>query len=237
MSKTAEEIAILALEEIGEFSPVDQGVDATKLRRTLQRLHQNVAVLAATNNLIFDVKTTVRIPLTADKADYDFVTDVTDGDVPATGIQFIHAAHLHDDQASTVQPIAIKFVDEFEGIYVPSQQGWPTCCTILRNISEIRFWPVPGSTGVKTVHLTVQEYGPNLDGIENAKNKADLSDAWTRWAVLETAYAVSGGVVRKLQKSDRDDLRDNAEILKNRLLAYENRMHGTEPVVDYSEYV
>ncbi len=234
-------ICELALRQIGALSINESAAPGQELDVAMTLLDQIVGHHTAVNRILHLVPTTIEIPLLVDKVDYE-ITNTADSDEPNSGIQFPLQASFRDANGSDI-PVDIISRSEYEEITTKDQSGTPTVVYIDRlNKPTMRVHPVPGGTTPNaatgtSIQLVIQAFSKDLTAARGGRLAHEMRNTWQLWMIVELAYRIGSGPVRKIPKSELDDLRRDADRYLNDLLQNENREHvGYPRVVDFREF-
>jgi hypothetical protein len=216
--RTAAEIATLALERAGVFPVSDTGPDPVQLSRALTRLDMVVAEKAGVLRNWMLVPATAVVPLTADLASFDLITQAG-GAIPVDDFQFVVETKLRfsngDDQ--DIERIGRY---EYEALPRKDQSGVPQFLFIDRTprrpVAYVE--PVPAVAGFSLL-VTYQRYAPDLTRKGGAVD-IGLEPAWTRWAEYATAADIASGPVVRRPIAEVREWRAVAEAAWNKLEAF-----------------
>lgn len=240
---SASQIATEALRVIGEISPRDPSARANVVEIALRWLDIEVAHLCATNPIDWMVPEAIEIPLIAGTFEYAFGTDDTPSTRPDPGVEFlIQAMVIGTDGAR--DPLEIKTFTEYEALAEHGQQGTPTLLAFNRKTGKIYVDQIPAAldengddptaTGV-TIEILVQTFSPDQYQPDTRGAAFALRQAWQKWAILATAYAIGRGPVRRIPQGEAELIRKDLAEARDELLAFENDTKGRDKRVSYHQ--
>ena len=220
-----------SLRKIGAFSINDSAADPEELHEALFWLDLAVAELAGTERCHWLIPATLTITLSADTASYDLSTAIG-SDYPTDGVIFPIEAWLRDDDDNDT-PLEIIRRRDYEDISDKADSGSPDRIYIDRlNADQNLFvYPVPSAAG-EFIRLVCQSYAANLTcgtPDQGGNDAHGFSAAWQRWMILQNAADIGSGPVRRLPSSEVNDMRQQAEGARARLMAYSNREKTSQP--------
>lgn len=232
---SAQQLVTEALRVVGELSARDTAPRQNVMEIGLLWLDIVVSDLCATEDIKWMVPDVVVFNLKAGKWEYAFGSDDTPSSRPETGVEFVSSIMIVDSSGYRA-PITIRPYTEFKQLERLEDTGVPAIAAINRRDNAILFNAMyaatdPDSDAEETGYIAevvVQSFSPDLYTKGNQSKTFDLGAAWNQWAILATAYAISGGPVRRLPKGDRDQIRTDREEAKRRLLAIENKTTGKQ---------
>jgi hypothetical protein len=230
-------ICELALQQIGAIPITESAAQGPELDQAIQWLDLLVAHHVAVNRVLHLVPSTIEIPIAADTKDYE-ITNTAAADEPNNGIQFPIQASLRDPSGNDT-PIDIVSRSQYEEIADKNTSGIPDRIYINRlDQPKMSVYPVlgTGATGY-SIQLVVQAFSKDLTISRGAQVAHEMRTAWQLWMVLALAIRLGSGPVRKLPKSEIDDLKIEATEMLKDLLLNENREHTGYPnTVDFREF-
>jgi hypothetical protein len=230
-------ICELALRQIGAIPITESATQGPELDQAIYWLDLLVAHHVAVNRVLHLVPSTIGIPIAADTKDYD-IANTAASDEPNNGIQFPIQASLRDPTGNDT-PLNIVSRSEYEEIGDKNTSGIPDRIYINRlDVPKMSVYPVlgTGATGY-SIQLVVQAFSKDLTVARGAQVAHEMRTAWQLWMVLALAIRLGSGPVRKLPKSEIDDLKLEATEMLKDLLLNENREHTGNPrVVDLREF-
>ena len=219
---TATQIADLALQKIGAFSPRDGAADPDEQDRALAWLDLVVGHLTGTRNCYWLIPNEFTLPLTVGQREYDLMT-VMGADYPEGGIQFIRSVWLLHPNVTPTRRTPIKLLRraEYDAIELRNQSGTPEQVYIDRqNLPKLSVWPVTSLTGYS---LALDYYTYSQDLLDTSGNRPHgLPAAWQLWASVATAAEIGDGPVRRLKPETIKGLQAQAERARKQLDAHHN---------------
>lgn len=223
---SARELAERALRKIGAFSINDTAADPEELHETLFWMDMAIAEFVGAERCHWLIPVTVEIPLTT-SASYD-LSAAAGSNYPSNGIIFPTDAYLRDSSGNDVE-IDLWGRRRYESIDDKDATGEPAGVYIDRLTDDQNLFvhPVPASAGLYTLRLVCQTYAETVATQTGAAKSGNVQHGWPvewqRWLINQTAADTGSGPVRRLPKSDVDDIRRDAELSRNRLTTYSNR--------------
>jgi hypothetical protein len=217
-------IAERALRKIGAFAINDTAADPAELAETLYWMDMVVAELAGTERCQWLIPATLEIPLTTDTFEYPLTN--AGADYPDDGVLFVCMATIRDANGQDTE-IEMQSRASREAIGIKTTGGVPTHVHVDRLVDTPTafVYPVPQDDTL-TLRLICQIMSPNLVGAGSSRlgNKDHgLPMEWQKWLVNATAAEIGSGPVRRLPKTEVDDIRASAAASKSALMAYSNR--------------
>lgn len=229
---TAKNLAEEALREIGAFPPSQSQADAGELRVTLLRLELMLNSYVGMRTMA-GLRDTVEIPLIEGETVYR-LEDYTDEN---------SAQHVFSimcvENTGNVTPVDIVFDSQAQENDL-TQSATPWQAVVSQNVKPvITVWPKPTASDVSAgrfIRVRLQTYAAAVDPQGIADKDTKLRPSWYWWAITKTAYAIGRGAVRRLSDGELKLLREDSELLENRLLAYDgsqdtSQPHVTEPMM------
>jgi hypothetical protein len=231
-------ICELALRQIGAIPITESATQGPELDQAIYWLDLLVAHHVAVNRVLHLVPSTLALPISAGVKDYD-ITNTAAAAEPNNGVQFPIQASLRDPFGNDT-PLSIVSRSEYEEIADKDSSGTPDRVYINRlDQPKMSVYPVlaTASTPGYTIQLVVQAFSKDLTVSRGAQVTHEMRTAWQLWMVLALAIRLGSGPVRKLPKSEIDDLKAEATEMLKDLLLNENREHTGYPrVVDTTEF-
>lgn len=232
---SARRICEAALRKIGSYTLNDAGAEANEVEEALFWLDLGVKELAGTERCFWLIPATLSMPLTASTKAYDLMA-VLAADAPEDGIQFPVEATLVDGNGNRT-PLERIGRREYEALTNPDSSGEPDRVFIDRlGKPTLYTYPVLGAdaTGY-SIDLVVQTFAP-AHTIKNAGEAHGLREAWERWAIFHVSADIGEGPVRRLPAGEVLGYRQQAEISRARLLAFENREHASYRPIAFRDF-
>lgn len=240
---SANDIATEALRVIGELSPRDTTARTNVLEIALRWLDIEVGHLCGTNPIDWMVPETVEIELTAGAVEYELGVDDTPSSRVDDGVEFLIQVMVVNTDGSR-DPVEIISFTEYEALSDHGQQGTPTKLAFNRRTNKVYIDMVPAAldptdvdaptaTGV-TIEMVVQTFAPQHFS-ERAAKQFSLQQAWQKWAILATAYAIGRGPVRRLPQSEHEEIKRDLAEARDELLAFENDTKGRDKRVSFHQ--
>lgn len=235
---SARQICHRSLRDIGEFPVTESAPDGEQLREAMHRLDLIMAQIAGNRRLFHLIPDTLSVSITNGTSSYDLQSTLG-ADYPVDGIQFPVGAWLEDGDGNRFDlPLVTRL--EFETVDKTGETGRPTMAHIDRLAEPtLRIYPTPDAddTTEWTVKLDVQTYAPNVapSGVTGTHPSSSVltgfRQAWQRWLVLKLSIDLGSGAIVKLPQASLNNWKEEAEMAKDDLLAYENHEHETTPPV------
>jgi len=223
---SARELAERALRKIGAFSINDTAADPEELHETLFWMDMAIAEFVGAERCHWLIPVTIDIPLTTANS-YD-LSDAAGQSYPGNGIIFPADAYLRDSSGNDGE-VRLVSRREYEAITDKDATGKPEIVYIdrLKDDQNLYVHPVPVSAGIYTLRLVCQTYANTVTVKVGAATSGNVPHGWPvewqRWIINQTAADIGSGPVRRLMKSETDDIKRDAETSRARLTAYSNR--------------
>lgn len=228
---TTQQLGEFSLQRIGAFSVNATGADEVELRRTLEWMDLCVALLAETEDCRWLVPVSVTQTLTPNDGAY---TLNQFANYPDKGIAHPVAAYISSDSGVTYNRIDLLRRSEWEERANPSTTGGTPDGVYIDRLAENKnVYVHPVQTDSTTVlKLVVQTFAPDVRGGEGnlvGNIDHDFPRAWQMWLIKATAYEISGGPVRKLPRTEREEIKTERDDTLGALIAFQNVEKASQP--------
>lgn len=225
---SSRKIAELALQLINAYSVNDTAPDPVELDRALEWMELNIGQLAGTQSCWWLMRFDITFALEANKADYNLL-EAFEASVPGQGVLFPMAAYListADDGTTTETEIELVRSHNWLAESDKDGSGTPEKIFIDRLlVMTARPWPIP-TDATYSIRLVVQTYAKSVlakEGEQAGDSAHGFSQEWQRWLAHVTAADIGNGPVRKLERSEVNDLRAIANDARSQLQFFSNR--------------
>ena len=225
---SARDIAELALQRIGAYSPMDSAADDTEMRRALEWMELGISDLAGRKRCQWLIPATITFALEADTPSY-VLADVMGSAVPSLGVAYAISAKTIDANSAERNVDVIRR-DDFEAFTDKTTSGDPDFVYLDRLVNDGMIYTYPVKTGstALSLRLVVMTYPRSVLGpIGEAEPAGDVEHGfdrtWQLWLVHSTAALIGAGPVRRLRKQDLDEIKEARDRSEAALMTFHNR--------------
>lgn len=230
---SAREIVEMSLQDIGAFSPNDEGADPEEMDRGLKRLELIVAEVAGTEDCWWLMPESVSFMLPANER-VSTLEDLMGANYPSTGVLFPISAVLTDADGQRVSDLELVRRWQYEEISNKNDTGQPELLYIDRLAAAVNVfvYRVP-TTDEYYVDMVVQTYHRSVIGAQGQSEQAGslphgFSAEWQLYLVNRLNTVIGAGPVRRCTAADITRWREAAETSFGKLV-HSNREKRSEP--------
>lgn len=229
------EIAEMALQKVGAFTPNDEGANPSEVERALDWMEIEIGHLSGVHRLQWLIPTTVEFDLEDEIAEY-VLAEVLGSAYPSLGVAYPIRAYRGtvqdvDDEDEVVNFVEIPIVRraQYEAFRDRNASGVTDWIYIDRlNDSKNLFVYPTQNAGVNVrLRLLLQTYPRSVQGPGNEDAAGDTGHGfpveWQKWLILQTSAAIGDGPVRRLDSKTLGDIRVSAERALIELMGAQNR--------------
>jgi len=225
--QTAKQVGENALRNIGAFPASQSQADEGELRTSLKWLEMMLNSEAGISTITSFIRV-VDIPVEAGVGDYN-LTDYAD----TAEAQNVFSVSLVDNYGN-VDPLTIMY--ESQGAEENLKDtGAPKRAVITRAVEPVlKVYPMPVQSNVdagQVLRVRFQTYHDPIDSSGAADSDLRLRPSWYLWCTKALAYELGCGPVRRLTEAELNRLRDDAMVLKNRLMGRDGQYNSSQPPI------
>lgn len=225
--QTAKKVAENALSTIGAFPASQSQADAGELRKTLEWLEMILNTQSGIRPMAGFYRI-IDIPLEAGIGDYDLADYVDEA-----GAQHVFSVSL---VAENGEPDPLEMLFESEAVDENlTLTGQPCRVVITKDkIPALKAYPAPTQENEDAgllLRVRLQTYHAPIDPTGVADSDLLLRPGWYLWITKKLAYEIGCGPVRRLAEAELKRLKEDAEMLEEKLLARDGKYNSGKPPV------
>lgn len=225
--KTAKKVAEDALSTIGAFPASQSAPDPGELKKALNWLEMLINFQSGIRPLA-GFWQTFDIPIEAGIGDYNMADYAEE-----RGVSYVFSAFLVDLNGDT-DPIDFQYENTALSENL-QQTGRPCRASVTKDRDMVlKVYPTPTQTEEDAglvIRVRVQTYHENIDETGVGDEDIRLRPSWYLWLTKRLAAEIGSGPVRRLAQSELKDLREDAKMMENALLARDGQQQSPSPPV------
>lgn len=228
------ELIELSLQQIGAYTPNDEGADPVEVERSQKWLEMIVAEVAGTEDCWWLVPESILFNWPQGERMLT-LEDAMGSNFPSTGVLFPISATLRDSDGARKAELELVRRWQYEEIHDKSDAGQPELMFIDRRAADgikAYIYRVPDSSAYY-VDMTVQTYHRSLLGSQGNSDQAGsighgFSQEWQLFLVNKLSSVIGNGPVRRLPRADVEKYESAADESFAKLV-HSNREKKSEP--------